>query len=924
MNICHKIIEKINTLLMDKRRKYYVLFTLLFIIVACIVFIQFYFSGKSFIWSNANEDGLVQHCNALMYYGQYWRSILKSIFIDHQFTFPMYDFSIGFGADIISTLHYYCFGDPLDLLAIFVPSRFTEYLFNFLVVLRLYLAGIAFSAFCFHKKKEYRAIFIGTFIYVFCGFSLFAIRHPYFLNTMIYLPIICIGIDYIIDRKSPSLFAISITITLLCNFYFFYMITILIFIYALFSYFSRTNMKSIKHFLCSFFKCFWFYILGIGMACVIFIPVVLLFTSTARASDRPYIPILYTLSYYLKIFGGFTSMNMTGYWSNMAFAVPSLLGIVCLFFMDKSRRMLKILFLLLTLFLCVPFIGSLMNGLSYISNRWIFGYVFLIAYIFVDTYPHMPKLCQKYRIFLLFFILGYILLNILYDQLNNLESYIALGLLVLCFLSLLLCLNKRNVQFICILTITFISIGINANMLYAESQQNYTSEFLDSGTFYETMKNSSNRLLPDLNDEFARYDLTKDKNYHHNNNLNTHQSTLSYYYSLCLGDISRYLFELENLNTLSSQFSGVNERTFLEALMSSKYYIASVNGKNRIPFGFKKDTELSSKSTTYDIYKNKYWLPLGITYDSEIEQDKYQNLNAIQKQEVLLQSAVVEDVHLSTHHDLQFDNESMNYVIEGDDNIIIKENKFYILKNNASITLKFDGKSNSETYVRFGNLNYQFNDDSDISKELAQKGHNIFDATLDHGLPSINHIRISSDTQQRNTLSIKSKYYMYYNGTVNYLANTGYTEKPRQSITLTFPEKGVFSFESLEVIAQPMTHYPEYIEKLKTDTLENVELKTNKVIGNLTLNKDKLLMLSIPYSKGWTIKIDGEKVDNVKVNTMFLGAYVTKGKHIVELEYTTPGLEIGTMISVTSCILFIGSLKVRRWYHQKDKSRLMK
>ena len=60
---------------------------------------------------------------------------------------PTWDFSIGYGADIITTLSYYGLGDPLDLLAAFVPGRWTEQLLEGLIVLRLYLAGLAFMAF---------------------------------------------------------------------------------------------------------------------------------------------------------------------------------------------------------------------------------------------------------------------------------------------------------------------------------------------------------------------------------------------------------------------------------------------------------------------------------------------------------------------------------------------------------------------------------------------------------------------------------------------------------------------------------------------------------------------------------------------------------------------------------------------------------
>ena len=71
-----------------------------------------------------------------MYYGKYLRGIIKNIFIYHQFSIPLWDFSIGYGGDILTTLHYYVLGDPLTLLSIFVPMKYTEYLYIFLILLR--------------------------------------------------------------------------------------------------------------------------------------------------------------------------------------------------------------------------------------------------------------------------------------------------------------------------------------------------------------------------------------------------------------------------------------------------------------------------------------------------------------------------------------------------------------------------------------------------------------------------------------------------------------------------------------------------------------------------------------------------------------------------------------------------------------------
>ena len=60
---------------------------------------------------------------------------------------------------------------------------------------------------------------------------------------------------------------------------------------------------------------------------------------------------------------------------------------VCSFFEKRKYLDLKWGFALLNLFLLVPFAGHVLNGFSYVSNRWIWAYGMLIAYIFVKAYP---------------------------------------------------------------------------------------------------------------------------------------------------------------------------------------------------------------------------------------------------------------------------------------------------------------------------------------------------------------------------------------------------------------------------------------------------------------------------------------------------------------------------------------------------------
>ena len=115
------------------RIKYYLIYSSLFVLLCLIVFQWYFFAGKTFIWK---VDGWDQHYKALVYYGKYLRTIIRTLIHKHQFILPEWDFTISEGSDILSVFHYYVMGDPLNLISAVVPSKYTHILFTGLILLR--------------------------------------------------------------------------------------------------------------------------------------------------------------------------------------------------------------------------------------------------------------------------------------------------------------------------------------------------------------------------------------------------------------------------------------------------------------------------------------------------------------------------------------------------------------------------------------------------------------------------------------------------------------------------------------------------------------------------------------------------------------------------------------------------------------------
>lgn len=79
------------------------LYTALFVLMCLLVFGIHWKKGLSFIFST---DGWNQHFRALQFYSDWLQQIVRGVIKDFHFSIPLWSDVMGYGADVISTLHY--------------------------------------------------------------------------------------------------------------------------------------------------------------------------------------------------------------------------------------------------------------------------------------------------------------------------------------------------------------------------------------------------------------------------------------------------------------------------------------------------------------------------------------------------------------------------------------------------------------------------------------------------------------------------------------------------------------------------------------------------------------------------------------------------------------------------------------------------
>ena len=97
--------------------------------------------------------------------------------------------------------------------------------------------------------------------------------------------------------------------------------------------------------------------------------------------------------------------------------------------------------------------------------------------------------------------------------------------------------------------------------------------------------------------------------------------------------------------------------------------------------------------------------------------------------------------------------------------------------------------------------------------------------------------------------------------------------------------------------------------ELDEEVMEELAQRMQENAWKLTSAKGNHLSgtihFSIPYDKGWTVKIDGKKVKTKALGKAFLTVKVPEGKHKVSLTYVSSGFKEGAILSVAGFVIII-------------------
>jgi len=875
-----------------KRLTIWSLYTGIFLFGILLAFSVLLATRRTIVWM---YDSSSQYYPGMVYFANALKRFFAGL-ANGQWIWPQYDFSIAFGEDVISSLNYYGFGDPMYLLAALFPEALMEQAFVLLVFLRAYLAGLFFYLYIRWFGVGRGRALLGAVSYALCGYATsIIVGHQIFLNALMYLPLILLGFERLLAGRRPVLFPIATALFAFTGYYMLFMVSVFLVMYAIFRFFRvcPAGEARARRFFSLLVTAVLYYALGIFVAGVILLPAVwgFLHRITQEQSVNENL-LFYSFREYLSAFSRLIfldgdNIRAVSVWSFAAMLLSVSSRAV------RRRHAGGTLAVCVLVCMAVPFFGSMFNGFSYVTDRWTYFLSFLSACALSVLFDDLLSMRRTEWIALIAAVIallsafGYtvyarrgaleweVLLFIAYAVLVSAASLASMRMAQKLSADERLPLGARRVLPL-MLAALIVAGNLGANGAVQNFVQYRNGNFIRSGEVDRVVESSpAASVEAPQGSDFYRIEVPLAEWDDRNAGLRLGVNGTACYLSVINESPIRAVSKLESCSqTLINQVLGLDQREALLALMNVRYYAKREDSPQQVPYGFtflKKDGKI-------EVYENRNALPLGYSTAGIISDEDYEQMTALERQQALLSGAVLHGDYESTplpDSGIQ----GVEYTISGMEDMEWTDGVVRAGKN-PSMTLDFEAPAGTETYLRLTGLD-------------VKGGGRSFPVLL-----------VTGEGFEKRVV-LNGKNVVHSHGGDAYLVNLGFHEEPLTAATLKFPASKTIVLNALEVLSVPMAGFEESIAELRAQPMTDIVLGDDRVEGNVNFDAERTLVIGLPYSEGWTAEVDGVKTPIDPSNGLSMALRLPAGAHHVVLTYENPWHKMGVVMSLTALAALI-------------------
>lgn len=852
----------------------------------------------------------------------------------------LYNWSRNLSGDYSGIIGYYL-ASPFTLIVILLPRTMILGAMLIMILCKLGAASVAFYHYLIRSKglKPIYALIL-SLMYSMCAYGIIQTIDPMWLDGMVFLPLICLGVEYLVDDGRKLNFIIPLAIMCIANFYIGFMCCIFTaFYFFYYVCFGSDKLKyEVKPLMLVLGRMVLATAVAMFCAAVMILPVYNAlslgkfdFTTPDYSFKTQFEPLEFLAQFCVN---QYNTVDVQGK-PEIYCGVLALVSLPLFYFNNRirSRKKIGYTFLLAVMFLSMYIkpIDMLWHG-GQVPNWLPFRYSFIFSFVVLSMAAMTLRYMGNIKKIALPATFGGIFILML---LINAQDYItkkdrhyieAFGTIALTiifaaiYLLFIYMMSKKNpskkAAFLMPLGMLVVVSG--------ELTYNAVCTFKDidvdcaysTRTSYQTYVQTGRDLVDKLYDydqSFYRAEKTYVRTV--NDNAGFGLRGLTHSSSVMNTKILKFIEAMGySCRSYYSRYDG--NTPIADSLLGIKY-VLDKDGKERDlnpTYEWVMSDVCKSQNDadmTVNVYENPNALSMGYMVDKDITRiGSFGNDNPFNSQNILM-STISGNTTFTV--DGNFDSwEEYYYPISLTEELRLNgvyttpygSQTNYRAEQGAAdptVDIFFETQSDDPVYIFFKTEN-----ESKVNLWLADQW-NLEEATC-------------KNVDGSDAISLGS----YFEGDDYHILRVGSFDEGQQlQLRMTLTNYGGKS-EKYSIIQNFFFYhfdedkFQEDIDTLKQQQWVLTEYGGRTLEGTITAKDGQIMMTSIPYEPGWTVWVDGEKVEYVELFTAMIGIPLEPGEHTVKMKFTSPGFTLGLFLMVCGifCIVMF-------WIYDRKHNKML-
>lgn len=773
----------------------------------------------------------------------------------------LYSFNTGGGLPFYRNFLNYL-SSPFNIVLFLFKKENIVMAFSCIIGLKVIFASGMMSIYLKKTfKKDGVLLTIFSVLYAFSGYFCSYYWNIMWLDGMVFLPLIILGINKLVDDEKPIFYTIFLSIMLIANYFIAYMICIFAVMYF-FGYLFYRYGFSLKKTYKKIIIFILFSILAAALVSFALIPLYKALSSISATSDS-FPELTLQFKFHELLFNHLTGVNRTVFASdelplpNVYAGLLTFTGVILFFINKKINIRAKLLAFLILLIFVLSFN---LNSLDFIWHAfhvpndlpWRYSFIYVFIFITIGYYGILRiKDLKKSSVFASSFISLIIILlaykfsfkNIDFDRTIINIIFVLLYLLIFLFTQF----KKINKKIIYALIIIFVSAECIYGIDYNWNIDHDIATFMSDKNTYEKLISETTSKDNDL------YRMEKTDYLTLNDAAWYNYKGISTFTSMAYESVSKFQRKLGlSGNNINSYYYKYYNTPIYNTMFDIKYLMGSYI-ENPYYSYLKTDGKV-------DLIKYNYSSSLLYGVDKKIKGYYPEEYNPFKNQS--------DFVSLTTNTTDIYTDVLVKNVIGGE----ITPSDF---KNNSN-----------------GEFNYILDDGQDSITFM-----------LDNKVNQNIYLYINGSNV--NGFEVDDKYYSITSDEY-YTVDVGTKEIGDVKVKINFKDNNDDGIIKFYAYAIDDDKFKEFYNEINKNILKVTSYSDTLIEGDVTLKSDKVMLSTIAYDTGWKVYVDGKSVDTYKIADSYLAFDIKKGSHKIKLVYYPDGMKLGVITSFISlAIIFI-------------------